>query len=250
MLYVAAGLTDRLDVTAFVPFVKVAAASQNRYVCCQGPGSTSANTQGPFRTYASSSGIGDVAVRGKYRVLEAPVGALAFLAEVRIPTGDVENLTGLGKPQGRVGAVFSSEHERFGPHLSVSYASTPSTEVQLGPASVFPPIDLPRQTEFAFALGSDVTPIPTITASADLLYRHLPFAGRLSIQEGSFSTTLMGMTRRLTEEDVGASFWSLGAAVKVNVVRTLLIGGAVHVSLNEAGLRDKITPSVQIEYSF
>ena len=49
-------------------------------------------------------------------------------------------------------------------------------------------------------------------------------------------------------KDVGSAFWSFGAAVKVNVANGLLIGGSVLVSLNDSGLRDKITPGLQVEY--
>ena len=95
VMYAALGATDRLDLGVAVPIVKVKVDGLSWV--------ENENGDVLLRSTASgiSSGIGDVAVVGKYRLArfgegEPDPGGLALLGTVRLPTGDRENLRGLG----------------------------------------------------------------------------------------------------------------------------------------------------------
>src|SRR4029079_7576680 len=68
-------------------------------------------------------GFGDIAVRAKVRAIKGEgAGGLALLGEFRMPTGDDQNLLGLGQYQLKVGALVSGDFQVVSPHLSMSAA--------------------------------------------------------------------------------------------------------------------------------
>src|SRR5688500_17701588 len=94
------GVTDRLEVGGAVPLVSLRLEGErlNTYF-----------TQ-PFiqaTGEATASGVGDIAVRAKYLLVSNGTGAFATAFEVRLPTGDVENLLGTGEPAYRFMAIGS-----------------------------------------------------------------------------------------------------------------------------------------------
>lgn len=85
------GITDRLDVGVALPFVSVSLSGsrENTY---------RGQSQIQARADADATGVGDLAVRAKYRIVDAPsVTGIAALFEVRLPTGDADNLLGAGE---------------------------------------------------------------------------------------------------------------------------------------------------------
>jgi hypothetical protein len=84
------GVTDSLELGAALPLIHLTLDGERLNVYRGDPFlQASAN--------ASATGIGDAAVRAKYTLARSPAGALAAAAEVRLPTGDEENLLGAGK---------------------------------------------------------------------------------------------------------------------------------------------------------
>ncbi|WP_420438799.1 transporter [Candidatus Palauibacter sp.] len=76
----------------------------------------------------SATGIGDVSARMKINLTGGttvgrappPVG-MALLADVTFPTGQEEDLLGLGEGRGRALAILSFNQGRFSPHLNAGY---------------------------------------------------------------------------------------------------------------------------------
>jgi hypothetical protein len=169
------GLSDRVDVGALVPFVKVnldgriharilrtATASNpqlNRFDLLELQSKT---------VYASASahGLGDIQLHGKVRLVEAAGGGLALTGGVRFPTGDEQEWLGTGQFGGRVGAVWSSVAGRFGPHVSAAYSRYG------GGASERPPDEI-------FVLGgTDIGIVRRFVVSTEVVYRQLMDAPR------------------------------------------------------------------------
>ena len=84
-----AGVTDRLDVSASIPFVRVS-ISGDRLDVYRGTPLLQA------RAVAAAAGVGDVVLRAKYNVWRRSASGVAAAGEVRLPTGDKENLLGSG----------------------------------------------------------------------------------------------------------------------------------------------------------
>src|SRR5687768_3025130 len=100
------GITDRFEVGGALPFVRLTMDGQRLNVY-RGAPTLQASAE------ASASGLGDAALRAKYTLASTTQGALAAAAEVRLPTGDEENLLGSGAAAYRVLAIGSFETGRL-----------------------------------------------------------------------------------------------------------------------------------------
>jgi hypothetical protein len=69
----------------------------------------------------SAIGLGDIGVRLKLSLRQGGKLGFALQGDVRLPTGDVDNLLGLGTVAVRGMGVASAEFGRFTPHLNVGY---------------------------------------------------------------------------------------------------------------------------------
>jgi hypothetical protein len=62
-----------------------------------------------------------VVVRGKYKLTRPGLRELALAVDLRLPTGDVDNMLGTGATQTQVMLVTSYSASRFDPHFNVGY---------------------------------------------------------------------------------------------------------------------------------
>jgi hypothetical protein len=99
------GITDRLDVSAAVPFVSMQ-LNGDRVDVYRGSTFVQASA------VASASGLGDAVVRAKYNVLRQGGSGLAAGVEMRLPTGDEENLLGTGELVVTPRAIGSLERDQ------------------------------------------------------------------------------------------------------------------------------------------
>src|SRR5262249_17996175 len=87
------GITDRLDIGPALPFESISLDGERRETYRGQPLLQATAT-------AHASGIGDIALRAKYRFLDedkdSGTPGLAAIVETRLPTGDEENLLGAG----------------------------------------------------------------------------------------------------------------------------------------------------------
>jgi hypothetical protein len=199
-----------------------------------------------FHDSGSAKGIGDIVLRGKYRFLDAPGGGLAAGVDLRVPSGDADNLLGSGGTQAKIALIGSNRYDRLEPHFNVGYTFSGT--------SGSPFFNL--ADELNYTLGTQVVASPKLTVTADLIGRNLRNQGRLVEQPRTFnyadvagnrgSTTVSEFARQAGNLDL-----VLGAAgVKFNVSGNLLISADVLFPLTQAGIRDRITPVIGFDYAF
>jgi hypothetical protein len=129
--YLTFGLSDRVDVGAILPIVSTSmrGESEAQMVPFGGPtadhffaGTPTSPVLGETRTSQGSAiGLGDVALRLKANVRDAPRVSLALLADARFPTGSTDDLLGAGSFAARGLAVFTSRLGDVSPHANVGY---------------------------------------------------------------------------------------------------------------------------------
>jgi hypothetical protein len=222
------------------------------------------------RTIAHSgraTGIGDVAVRTKYQVLRGAGGGLAAALDLRLPTGDENELLGTGGVQAKFMLVASSEHGRFGQHVNLGYtAASGDVAGSLGGLSSAHVPD-----EVNYSGGVEFVAHPRVTVIGDVIGRTLRDAGRLDVVNKSFEwnepTPLLGRTGPGCGGFVGFTCRTvmlpefapragnltlmLGTAgAKVNLTGNLLLSGSVLFPLSAAGLRSRVTPIAGLDYAF
>lgn len=120
--YAHYGVTENVDVGVALPFVAVELHGTGRWF---GNDGNVLDTRVLLPT--SSSGIGDIALFGKYNFMRSKADrnsggtAAAFSVEARLPTGATEDLRGLGIYRTFISYVVSTEFETVSPHMSVGY---------------------------------------------------------------------------------------------------------------------------------
>ncbi len=254
------GVAKRFDFGVAVPFQSVdLSASATLSIDRVATGSVTAIHQFPgggntatFAESDSASGIGDVLLRAKYRFSDQGGWALGF--EVRVPTGDEEDLLGSGFTQSKVFLIGSTTWgDTFSPHLNVGYA------VASGSSDFI--TDLPD--EISYTLGFDVALHPRVTLAIDAIGRTLQDATVVRSDLGSFRFCAVGVagcppagissvTRPVLvfeEDDVNLL---LGAAgLRINLAGRLLLALNATFVLGDEGLGiDGIVPTVGLDYSF
>ena len=110
------GIGSRVEVGAAVPLVQLTLDGQriNNY-----RGTTLIQATGN----ATASGLADIAVRGKVNLVAMRGGGVAVAGEVRLPTGDANNLLGAGKTSLRIVGIGSVEHGPLALHGNAAVIS-------------------------------------------------------------------------------------------------------------------------------
>jgi hypothetical protein len=251
------GLSNRFDVSASLPIVRTSleasvVATIQRYATASfiplvhafaGAGDPTTRTT---TAEGTSTGIGDILVRGKYRFRDLAGGGLAAGVDVRLPTGSAEDLLGTGAAQTTLLFIASSTHGRIAPHFNVAYTISGNSDT-IG--------EIPN--EFGYRGGVEVVVNPSVTLSADLLGRSLldTTVLELGTTTHTFRTSANAPVQTTTFSEFQASTGSLNissAAIggKFNVGGNLLVSASVLFPLNSAGIRSRITPVFGFEYSF
>jgi hypothetical protein len=268
------GVSDRLDIGLAVPFVRVklnadVLAKIERLATVAEPDIHSFEGGNPdqhvFSLGGAAAGIGDIMLRAKYRFPAGPMG-LAAAVESRLPTADETNLLGTGGVQTKVRGILSYDRGRFSPHLNFGY--TFSTRGGLPGATL--------HDEVSGTAGFDAAVTSRVTMSFDVLARSVRGAGRMSLAEKTFEFASSGggaggggggggggagrptppvQTQQETRTELqfkpGNLSLYLGAAgLRFNPWRTLLVSANLLFPLTEAGLRDRVTPTIGIDYLF
>lgn len=205
------GVSDRLDIAAAIPIVKVSLSASTDATIqrlatgpCPGgtpscsdtpihrfPGNTSTET---FQDSGSASGVGDIVLRGKLRLAqEGPAGGLALGADVRLPSGEERDLLGTGSWQARASVIWSVHLGRFSPHLNGGYTWSSKPPDDRTPEEKNPPnggAPLPRRKipgEVDYTAGFDWAVHPRVTVAFDLIGRTFLRTQIVQVQEQTFT---------------------------------------------------------------
>jgi hypothetical protein len=246
------GVTDQLDFAVAIPIVSVRMdatvdASVLRLASGQGSAIHSFANGAASRSFASSgsaSGIGDVLFRAKYRFASMSGGGLAAGIDLRVPSGDAENLLGTGAAGATFTLIGSTTRGKLGPHFNVGFTTNGESDV----------VNLPN--EFNYRLGTEFVATPRMTLNADLLGRSLIDAGRLELAavEHRYQSNAGVAGSTTLQEYVSRSgslnLLNLALGGKFNVGGNFLLNANVLFALNDAGVIARVTPVIGFDYTF
>lgn len=235
VLFANAGLANPFDVSVAVPISSVSVNAEFDVLRPSGPSRFLART-------ASAAGFGDVLMRAKYRLLptrrfdNAAATAVAVATDVRLPTGNQDNLLGTGRPLLKVFGVASREFTRFAPHVNVGFGRYlgPVSEGNDGRVSEL------NENEINYAGGVEVF-TPRLTFVADVLGRTITAIDRLAPDESGILRPASTGTLPLVLASVG---------FKVNLGSTLLVNGQFLLPITRSGLKPSMAPVGGTEYTF
>lgn len=253
VFFASVGVTDRFDVGVAVPYQQIAMDLTSRATIRD----FSTRTVSPvsrvfangsktqdFSTSGRAEGVGDLIVRGKYKLTRPGLREFALCVDVRMPTGDAANLLGAGSTQTQVLLVSSYSSSKVDPHFNVGYTFT----------------DKRAAGQINYVSGVEVAATRRLTIIGDLIGRM--FLDTLQLRDSLVTIQTRGdsalglppitSTAFGTVEPQSGNLTSvLGTVgVKLNPARSILISAHVIATLTDRGLRRRLTPVIGFDYSF
>ena len=249
------GVTDRLDIGAAVPLVDVSLDARSDVTIQRiATGGTSPIHTFPNGTQSdvvsqsgSASGVGDVALRLKYRAVKGPRGGLAFATDVRLPTGESRDLLGTGATRIGVMGIGSMNLGKFSPHVNLGYSMSGDADG----------VDQPD--ELTAVLGFDIAVSPRLTVAADLLGTRRMNAGVVEVEDTTFTANVApggppqfvtATFPRLVVDESDATTYLGSVGVKINPMGNLLLTVNGLFGVEGDGLKPRFAPMFGIDYSF
>src|SRR5262245_20255609 len=256
------GIGDRLDASVAVPIVRTHLAVTSAAVIHRFGTTRESGTHffadpalpdgiGDSRDFSASgtaTGIGDVLLRAKATLMRHGPNAIAAGAEVRLPSGDEEELLGSGAWGVKPYAVLSFSFKGVSPHLNLGYQWN-GQSVLAGDVTTQVKADLPDRVMFAG--GVDTAINKRLSVAVDFLADRVRNSPQLEVTPTTITGPLgSGVFQDL--EFVTSSYWiSNGSAgLKFALREGLLANFNVRFHIGGQGLADRATPLVGIEYTF
>jgi hypothetical protein len=270
------GVTDRFDLGVAIPIshVSLEANVHATIIRLSSAGATTVHTFSPtggdqitadFPGQGSATGIGDILLRSKYTLVSAGDNGFAAAMDLRLPTGNEDDLLGIGTTQAKLYAIASAGNDRIATHFNFGFTISGTGERQT--TGGFTSIGV--SDEVNYAGGIEYVPHPTLTIIGDILGRTLIDAGTVNPVNKTYqyrvgagapgtdplltssTNPISNQPYRQLELGSGNQNLVLGAiGAKYNAAPNFLISGHVLFPLNKGGLRDRATISIGIDYAF
>jgi hypothetical protein len=247
VLYAAMGATESLDLSVAVPMVKVSLEGLSWVENDNGDVLLRAEGAGV------GSGLGDIALLAKYRLFrfgegEPDPGGVALLATMRLPTGDRDNLRGLGVTRTLASLVASTGRGRFRPHGSVGFEFwSKGLDV---PADFRGENIVTVRNQLQYAAGLEYEAAPKVTLILDVLGRHILGGGRVGLQTFDSGFADVASLQAAVTLSEGIRKITAAPGLKWNLKGNVLLSLNALVPLFDNGLHDRFTPVVGLDVTF
>jgi Putative MetA-pathway of phenol degradation len=255
--FITYGVTNNLDVSIAIPFVSadivVTSDATIRRIGTTIPeihffraADDSIGDRRIYTAFGHSSGPGDITVRMKQVIKKGQVHGFALGLDLRLPTGDERNLLGTGAPGVQPFGAWSADYGIFSPHINLAYqwngSSVLAGDLEAGVAEDLPDVAV-------YALGAVFAIHPRVTAALDVLGRYIIDSPRVHREE-FHALDGRSVYPNIAFDTGSINELSSAIGLKINLAGRLLLNTNLLVRLNSAGLRDKISPLVGVEYAF
>jgi hypothetical protein len=241
------GVSDKLDIGAYIPIVTVKVSGSTQLQ----------NGNGDILTFAKGSGVakglGDIAGLAKYRFYsfgggQPDPGGLAAMVTIRFPTGDRDNLRGLGITRTLVSLIASGGQGRVRPHANVGYEFW-SKGVSV--ASDFTPnSSVTARHQMQYAAGFEFEATPKATLLIDVLGGQIYGGGKVGFKTDTFTTPGITTGQSAVALPEGITKVSLAPGLKVNLKGKLLLSVNALIALRDSGLHARVTPVAGLDLTF
>lgn len=221
----AYGVTERLEIGGALPLVQLHIDGSRLNVY---RGQSFVQATGT----ASASGVADAAVRAKYRLVSTRTAGFAAAAEVRLPTGDEQQLLGAGRAAIKLMGIGSVENAKVGAHGNLAVVrGGVSDEVDGGGAITF-------------------AATPKLTVGGELLFRRLSDVRQVIAVSAAHPSISGVITQRLVPGATTATLSSAVTGIKWNARATMVLTAEVLWRMGNGGLTAPFTPTISLDYLF
>jgi Putative MetA-pathway of phenol degradation len=226
-LYGNYGLTPEWDVGVIVPIIHTRATASAKARVLDGtpdtpsphffePGVGDPPGDSPYSSITrEQTGIGDVVLRTKYNFLkgDSVLPDMAAGGQLTLPTGDKDNLIGIGETRLQAVFIASKRIDHLRPHVNLGYEWVPNDS---------------ELNSVRYIVGADMAVNQRITLAFDVLGRW-----------------------EHNGDGIGDNQVDFAIGVKINLFETTLLTGNVIFPLNEKdGLRADVIWTIGIEHTF
>jgi len=232
------GLTDKLDIGVAIPWVRVSLDADGAFFNAAG-NDLGSHLLVPTTT---ASGVGDIAVFGKYQLWRRAEGGLAAAVEMRLPSGDKDNLRGLGVTR-TLAALIWSKGGRVSPHANAGFEFWSDNVPIASDGSVF------ANNQAKYAFGVEIEAKPRATIVLDIVGRSLLHGGQIGYQTVK-ATTGTGTADLLVGLPDGVNMAAFAPGIKYNLWGSVLVTANVLASLTSDGIRARFIPVFGIDWAF
>jgi hypothetical protein len=244
IVFARMGISDNFDVGVNVPIVAVKLSGTASLK--SGVGDV-LFAQGA----ANNGGLGDVQGIAKYRFHsfgtgQPDPGGLAAMVTMTLPTGDQNQLRGLGVTRTLISLIASSGQARLRPHANVGfgYWSKGLSVVSDTPGNP----TVTARHEFQYAGGIEFEAVPKLTLLLDLLGGGVLGGGAVGFTSVAAPT---GFTSQaLAALPNGTRRVDLAPGLKANLKGKMLITLNALVALHDSGLHARVTPVAGVDLTF
>ena len=245
----ALGATDKIDILFAVPLVKVKLEGITWVETAAG--------EVPLRVEGGgiASGLGDIAVGAKFRLLrfgkdEPDPGGIGFILTNRLPTGDKDNFRGLGIYRSLGSVIVSAGRGKLRPHANAGFEWWSK-----GITVVSDPLRNTAVTvrhQWQYAAGIEFEASPKLTLNVDGIGRHIRGGGRVGYRVETPPPNPLGVTAVETAITLsqGIQKFSVAPGVKWNVKGTFVLAFNALIAVKDSGLHDRFTPVVGLDWTF
>jgi hypothetical protein len=185
----------------------------------------------------SATGVGDITIRAKYAFGPQDGEGVAAVADVRLPTGDEDNLIGSGKTSTRIGLVGTKM-------LGETFSLTLNGGYRFG--------GLTDEGNYSAALDAALLPSKKLTASLEFVGHYLSEAVTEIGETVVFTSTNPETILRNTEPvfELGGVSNAYGAmGLKYNVGGSALLTAGLLLPIGDNGLKSKYTFLVGLDFA-
>jgi hypothetical protein len=239
VMFTNIAMNDRFDVGLAVPYVRLRVNG------------THVMDRDVVEGAGSAAGLGDIALRAKWRLVARDGGGVALGLDARLPTGDKEALLGAGVSRTLVSGIWSATAGRLSPHASggFEYWSNPfevrdplvGTTVAAGRHAV------------AYEGGVEWAVSDGVTLNGELLGRWIRNGARLEyvpLAAHPGNPFAIASASVASAAASGLHRTSIAAGVKWNVAGSALLTVSVLIPIRDVGLRDRFTPVIGFDWGF
>ncbi|HEY0928554.1 MAG TPA: hypothetical protein VGE27_01440 [Gemmatimonas sp.] len=244
--YTTFGITDRIDFGVVVPLQQTSFTGTSFAQISPFGGTSAAHffsgtptdpvLQATKTTKGNTFGIGDVAARLKVNAFQSQNTAIAFLADARFPTGDVEDLLGQGRFALRSQAIMSSRFGDFSPHVNAGFLYR---------------ADETQNHSVLATAGFDHLLGPKVTLAVDIVSEFQVGASKLVLPQPIFFDSPYRRSVNPTSiPDIRDDLINGSFGFKFLASRNVIVVTNALLPLNRGGMRANQLWTMGLEYSF
>ena len=254
--YFTYGLHDRVDVSVALPMVTASIdALSDAQIQRIGTGTDGSvhffdttvgdRSRAQFAASGTAQGIGDVTVRLKATALRFKSAGVAVGFDARMPTGDELNLLGSGTYGMRPFIAISGRKGNLSPHVNFAYQWNGQSYLA---GNVVTGTTGNLTDQLQYAAGFDLGVTPKFTLAMD--YLGIQQLNGKKVERTRFTAFNGATFDQSTVRDARVNQHAAAVGFKVNPIRELLVSFNLLFALNDAGLRDRVSPLIGVAYTF